>query len=51
VSEVHLTLYVATVLEAIARTAKVTDDLLHILLPHILTGTSKVQRGVEASLC
>lgn len=39
VSEVHLTLYVATVLEAIARTAKVTDDFLHVLLPHILTGT------------
>lgn len=38
VSEVHLTLYVATVLEAIARTAKVTDDFLHVLLPHILTG-------------
>jgi len=39
VSEAHLALYVATVLEVIARTAKVTDDLLRTLLPHILFGT------------
>lgn len=43
VSDVHLSLYVATVLELIARTAKVTDDLLHVLLPHILIGATGVQ--------